>query len=405
MTILKNLRNLLALLVLTLTPAMSGSLFAQTVTVVEFYNKTLDAYFITGRSDEQQSLDASPDFRRTGMSFDALTASVSNVGVTRICRYYISLSSPFTRSHFYGREVADCDQIRALNLPGFSYEGYDFSVAEPTGGVCPTGTTTVYRGFRPAVGGKTPNHRYATSPETYVAAQNLGYVAEGAVFCAASATDVIPTVPSTQKCGTFFYPGKRIAYQSLTADGSASSFNRFLNNYSTVFHGNADATPVTAFSPGIGTLLTMIADRTSSWTILGTGKYDDVNFTYSEVYYSNPTTYPRDYALGQSVLINTVLTYSDPNGLGIVTQTGKVTYVGIESIGVPLGTFPSTCKFVTELVTTYGESNETTTTLCTDWVADSLGIVKTVNDTQSVQPSKPTVRVITTSEGVSVQPL
>ena len=59
----KKIRLFLVLLVALL----SGSAFAQQVTVVEFYNKTLDAYFITGRLTEQQTLDAQLDFRRTGM--------------------------------------------------------------------------------------------------------------------------------------------------------------------------------------------------------------------------------------------------------------------------------------------------------------------------------------------------
>lgn len=218
MLILKKICHVLALVLVTWTTVLSGSVFAQSVTVVEFYNKTLDAYFITGRPSEQLSLDALPDFRRTGMTFDAFKASTPTVGVTRICRFYISLSSPFTSSHFYGREGVDCDQIQAQNLPGFNYEGYDFSVAEPINGLCPTGTTPVYRGFRAAARGKTSNHRYTTSPETYVAAQNLGYAAEKAAFCATSVTDVAPTFDSTAKCGTFYYPTKRVSYQTLARD-------------------------------------------------------------------------------------------------------------------------------------------------------------------------------------------
>ena len=57
-----------------LSPLVLGPVaVAQTsapVTVVEYYNATLDAYFITGRTAEQTTLDALPaDFRRTGMQF------------------------------------------------------------------------------------------------------------------------------------------------------------------------------------------------------------------------------------------------------------------------------------------------------------------------------------------------
>ena len=88
-------KNIRGLLIFTLALA-SGSAFAQSVTVVEFYNRTLDAYFITGRLPEQQSLDALSDFRRTGMSFEAVAAAASTPATKRICRFYISLTTPPT---------------------------------------------------------------------------------------------------------------------------------------------------------------------------------------------------------------------------------------------------------------------------------------------------------------------
>lgn len=386
--------------------AMSASsAFAQTVTVVEFYNKALDAYFITGRISEQQTLDGLTDFRRTGMSFEAKAASAtaSSPGATRICRFYINLPSPPTSTHFYGREGIDCDQLRAQNLTGFSYEGFDFAVAEPTGGVCPTGTSTVYRGFRAAAGGKTANHRYTSSPETYTAARNQGYVGESAAFCATSSTDVLPAFESTQKCGSFYYAGQRISYQSLTTDGTATSFQRFLNNQTATFNGHADSTAVVELSPGNRPLSTFIVDGASSWTLLGTSRIDDNGF--DELYYATPTVYPRNFSAGQVLNVNSQLTYSRSNAFGTVTQTGRVTFVGKESVTVPLGTYLNACKFVTELVTTYSGTGQTTTSSATQWIADAVGIVKTMSDTETAVPTKPTIRVTATAEAVSVQPL
>ena len=381
----------------------SGSVTAQSVTVVEFYNKAVDAYFITGRLPEQQSLDALPDFRRTGMSFDAVATTASSSATTRICRFYISLNTPPTSTHFYGREGIDCEAIQAQRPAGFTYEGFDFAVAEPTGGVCPTGSTTVYRGFRAATIGKTPNHRYTTSPESYNAAQSAGYVAEKAVFCAAQATDVTPTVESAQKCGTFYYPGVRVTYQSLNNGGTPGSFQRFLNDANSTFNGRTDATAVVErFSSG-PPQFTMIVDGTATWTVLGASGTDADGF--SEIYYSNPTTYPRDYAVGQAVAINRVVTYSRPNNLGAVTQTGKVTFVGKEAVTVPLGKYSSACKFVVQLVTASGGTGQTTTTVSTHWVVDAIGIVKTISDAATESTSSPAAHVITTTEATFVQPL
>lgn len=173
------------------------------VTVVEYYNATLDAYFITGRATEQAALDALPaDFRRTGMQFAATSASTAAAaGDVRICRFYISVPSPagaFTNSHFYGREGVDCEAIVAQLPAGFTYEGFDFTVASPlTPGAaglpaaCPAGAPgRIYRAFRPGANGRTGNHRYTASSATYEAMIAAGWAGEGVAFCVATATDV-----------------------------------------------------------------------------------------------------------------------------------------------------------------------------------------------------------------------
>ena len=174
-----------------------ASVNAQPVTVVEYRNKTLDAYFITGRVAEQQLLDTVADFTRTGMSFQATAAASAPVALTRVCRFYVSAASPYVNSHFYGRQGVDCESILAANPAGFNYEGYDFALQTPTAAVCPAGTTTVYRSFRALAGGKTSNHRYTVSTATYASAATAGYVGEGAAFCATAATDATSGATAT----------------------------------------------------------------------------------------------------------------------------------------------------------------------------------------------------------------
>ena len=170
---------------------------AQTVNVVEYRNKTLDAYFITGRVNEQVLLDTVADFARTGMTFQATSAASAAATLTKICRFYVNVTSPFVNSHFYGRQGVDCESILAANPAGFTYEGYDFALQTPTAAACPAGTTTVYRSFRALAGGKTSNHRYTVSAATYAAAASAGYVGEGAAFCATAATDAASGATAT----------------------------------------------------------------------------------------------------------------------------------------------------------------------------------------------------------------
>ncbi len=174
---------------------------AQAITVIEYHNKSLDAYFITGRANEQNALDAVADFRRTGMSFQAEDATSAPATLTKVCRFYVNVANPLVNSHFYGRQGVDCESILAASPAGFNYEGYDFALQTPTAATCPAGTTAVYRSFRALAGGKTSNHRYTVSAATYASAAVAGYVGEGAAFCVTAVTDTA-SGPSATAVGT-----------------------------------------------------------------------------------------------------------------------------------------------------------------------------------------------------------
>jgi len=198
------LRRVLRIFSLLLTLAYSA--LASAVTVVEYYSTTLDAYFITGRANEQALLDGATGFRRTGMSFQAAEASVASTTLSRICRFYISVSNPFTSSHFYGKEGSDCEGIRAQNVPGFSWEGYDFATVKPdANNVCPVGNEPLFRGFRAEVNGKTSNHRYYRSLAACEAGAAADYVCEGQTFCGGAGVSQPPSSGSAVRTyrGTF----------------------------------------------------------------------------------------------------------------------------------------------------------------------------------------------------------
>ena len=175
---------------------LSQVCFAQSstpITVVEYFNSTLNAYFITGRSSEQIALDTSPYFSRTGMSFQALSTTPLTGGTEAICRFYVAPTVPYTSTHFYGRQGVDCESLRSKSLAGFTWEGFDFAFpSTPTSAnVCPNGTKPIYRSFRAASGGVTSNHRYSSDPTSYASNAALGFFGEGVVGCADSATPAI----------------------------------------------------------------------------------------------------------------------------------------------------------------------------------------------------------------------
>ncbi len=184
----------LLLLVTFATLATSATrAVAQTpVTVVEYYNKTIAAYFLTGRSSEQATLDTVSDFQRTGVSFTAVSAAGAAAPLDSVCRYRIAVTGSTFSSHFYGL-TADCALIASSNLANFSSEGLDFAVERPTAGVCPASSPfPIYRALRALTPVDVPNHRYSIGLGAYQEMITRGWSGEGVVFCARSATPESP---------------------------------------------------------------------------------------------------------------------------------------------------------------------------------------------------------------------
>ena len=388
-----------AALALTALSSTLNNAWAQSVTVTEYYNKPLDAYFITGRASEQQTLDATADFQRTGMTFQAVAAIAATSATTRVCRFYINLASPFTSSHFYGREGVDCESLRNRNLPGFMYEDFDFALPQPTSGVCPTNTVTIYRSFRAGANGKTSNHRYTASAATYAAAASAGYVGEQAAFCATTATDITPVMQAD--CGTFYYPGVRVSYQSLTNTGTPNSWMRFSGTTKTLFNGR-QATPVVQRYPSGANDLILIDETIDTWSDLGSTI--DVGAGTQDIYFNPPTLFPRRMAVAQQININRTTTFNPSQDYGTATEVGQITLVSRETVDTPAGTY-NACKFSTELNTTYPSIGRTVVSRVTTWVAPNIGIVKSSTQESIKTGSSAAVDTVTNIMAVSVQPL
>jgi len=185
----RNLRQII--IALACLPLLAGPALAQqSVTVVEYYNKTIASYFLTGRASEQATLDAVSDFQRTGMTFQAVAATGAPASLATVCRYRILVNaSSSVNSHFYGLP-ADCDLIASSQLPNFTNEGLDFAVTRPTNGLCTaTAPVSIYRALRSGTQINTPNHRYTVSAASYADMLKQGWTGEGVVFCVNSATD------------------------------------------------------------------------------------------------------------------------------------------------------------------------------------------------------------------------
>jgi len=157
---------------------------AQPVTVIEFYNATLDHYFMSSLQPDIDALDSGLFFgwSRTGLTFQAFVDQASGgAGTNPVCRFYIP---PPADSHFFSASPAECAAVLAKipvdpNYAGFVYETPDaFAIALPdtSTGACPSGTIPVYRLWNQRADS---NHRYTADAATKAQMLARGYLAEG----------------------------------------------------------------------------------------------------------------------------------------------------------------------------------------------------------------------------------
>jgi hypothetical protein len=151
-------------------------------TVVEYYNATLDHYFITPLADEIDALDSGRivGWTRTGLVFDASPAP--GAGLAAVCRFYIPPGHG--DSHFFSASPAECAAVLAKiptdpNFSGYIEEtpaAFYSALPDMASGACPTGTAPVYRLWNHRADS---NHRYTADAATRDAMIARGYVAEG----------------------------------------------------------------------------------------------------------------------------------------------------------------------------------------------------------------------------------
>ena len=130
---------------------------------VEFYNRTLDHYFISTDANEINLLDTGvlSGWERTGIRF--LAYNTSAPGTNPVCRFY--MRPGVGDSHFYSGDPIECQQTLARFGASWIYEsGSVFYIALPNQatGTCPAGTRPIWRFFNTA----TTNHRY--TPEVTI---------------------------------------------------------------------------------------------------------------------------------------------------------------------------------------------------------------------------------------------
>ena len=148
---------------------------------IEYYNPSLDHYFMTAEPAEAAMLDAGlvvPGWYRTGYEFNVY-ARDTPAGV-QACRFF-GTPGIGPNTHFFSILANECSIL--MRDPLWTFEGIAFRVDAPDAiGACPADRVPVVRMYNNGKGGQA-NHRYLTSHSEIGAMLLEGWMVEGPVFC------------------------------------------------------------------------------------------------------------------------------------------------------------------------------------------------------------------------------
>ncbi len=153
-----------------------------TARVVEFYNATLNHYFVTAFPEEAAALDAGnpvAGWVRTGVAWHAWMAAGESAAAVPVCRFF-GTPGVGPNSHFYTADAAECAKVK-LN-PNWTYEAIAFHVEVPQATACTGGSQPIYRSFYPGANVSQSNHRFLPDLTLH---QNMSSasILEGVVMC------------------------------------------------------------------------------------------------------------------------------------------------------------------------------------------------------------------------------
>ena len=155
--------------------------------VIEFYNTTLDNYFVTADAQEAAAIDngsAGPGWIRTGGTFAA-------GGSIAVCRFYGS-QTPGPNSHFYTADAGECAELKQLQATTpssqkrWNYESLDFFTNAATNKTCAAGMTPIYRAYNNGFTREIDSNHRITASRAAIneVVVGKGWSDEGVVMCA-----------------------------------------------------------------------------------------------------------------------------------------------------------------------------------------------------------------------------
>ncbi len=157
--------------------------------VVEYYNASLDHYFLTADAGERTALDEGtiPGWKATGQTFGAFEPDAPpSPDLAPVCRYY-GRPAAGINSHFFSASASDCAYVAATWPESWQLETSNAFKVIPTAN-CGFENHVIARFYNNRAD---VNHRYVEvedvnwdKPTIYQEMLDQGWIAEGAAWCA-----------------------------------------------------------------------------------------------------------------------------------------------------------------------------------------------------------------------------
>ena len=231
----------------------------------EFYNTTLNHYFLTIDPDEAAAIDsgaAGPGWQRTNKNIGAYrSGDDAPAGAQEVCRFYGNQANGGPNGHFYTAEPAECEAVKLD--PGWTFERNEFFVTVPFEGACPGDDVPVFRNYNGRFAQHDSNHRYSTDPTVYAQMSASSWTPEGVVFCGAAI---------------------------------GANWTRQASNTADTLLGVAFPTMTTGYIAGINGRILKTVDAGATWTPMTTGTTQFIR----DIHFTSATT---GTAVGESGLI------------------------------------------------------------------------------------------------------
>ncbi len=168
--------------VLSTVCAQGAAAIEPTANVIEYYNASLNHFFLTTYPDEAAMLDQGVlvnGWARTGVTWSAWANAGDSATAVPVCRFFGTPGNG-PNSHFYTADTNECALVR--QDPKWTFEAIAFYIDVPQSGACQAGTTPVYRSFYPGADISQSNHRFL--PDMTMFEHMAGSsILEGPVMC------------------------------------------------------------------------------------------------------------------------------------------------------------------------------------------------------------------------------